>query len=59
MAEYSNDDERLAAIADFFKHYKNLILSLLISTSVIVLGAFGIKYTTDSNNAVASQSSAD
>ena len=28
MAEYSNDEERLAAIADFFKHYRNLILSL-------------------------------
>jgi len=38
MAEYSNDEERLAAIADFFKHYKNLILSLLISISVIGIG---------------------
>lgn len=55
MAEYSNDEERLAAIADFFKHYKNLILSLLISTSVIGIGAFGIKYTNDSNNAAASK----
>ena len=55
MAEYSNDEERLAAIADFFKHYKNLILSLLISISVIGIGAFGIKYTNDSNNAAASK----
>ena len=55
MAEYSNDEERLAAIADFFKHYRNLILSLLISTSLIGIGAFGIKYTNDSNNAAASK----
>ena len=31
MAEYSNDEERLLAIVDFFKHYRNLILSILIS----------------------------
>ena len=54
MAEYSNDEERLAAIVDFFKHYKNLILSVLISISFIGIGAFGIKFLNDSKNSSAS-----
>jgi predicted negative regulator of RcsB-dependent stress response len=54
MAEYSNDEERLAAIVDFFKHYKNLILSVLISISFIGIGAFGIKFSNDSKNSSAS-----
>ena len=53
MAEYSNDEERLLAIADFFKHYRNLILSILISISVIGVGVYGIKYTQDSKNSSA------
>ena len=54
MAEYSNYEERLAAIVDFFKHYKNLILSVLISISFIGIGAFGIKFSNDSKNSSAS-----
>ena len=50
MAEHSNDEERLLAIVDFFKHYKNLILSIVISISFIGIGAYGIKYTQDSKN---------
>ena len=50
MAEHSNDEERLLAIVDFFKHYRNLILSIVISISVIGIGAYGIKYTQDSKN---------
>jgi predicted negative regulator of RcsB-dependent stress response len=53
MAEYSNDEERLLAIVDFFKHYRNLILSILISISVIGVGVYGIKYTQDSKNSSA------
>lgn len=50
MAEHSNDEERLLAIVDFFKHYRNLILSIVISISFIGIGAYGIKYTQDSKN---------
>ena len=53
MAEYSNDEERLLAIVDFFKHYRNLILSIVISISVIGIGAYGIKYTQDAQNSSA------
>jgi predicted negative regulator of RcsB-dependent stress response len=53
MAEYSNDEERLLAIVDFFKHYRNLILSIVISISVIGIGAYGIKYTQDVENSSA------
>ena len=53
MAEYSNDEERLLAIVDFFKHYRNLILSILISISAIGVGVYGIKYTQDSKNSSA------
>jgi predicted negative regulator of RcsB-dependent stress response len=55
MAEYSNDEERLLAIVDFFKHYRNLILSILISISVIGVGVYGIKYTQDSKNSSAAK----
>ena len=53
MAEYSNDEERLLAIVDFFKHYRNLILSIVISISIIGIGAYGIKYTQDAQNSSA------
>ena len=53
MAEYSNDEERLLAIVDFFKHYRNLILSIVIPISVIGVGVYGIKYTQDSKNSSA------
>ena len=53
MAESSNDEERLLAIVDFFKHYRNLILSIVISISVIGIGAYGIKYTQDAQNSSA------
>ena len=48
MAEYSNDDERLLAIGDFFKHYKSLILTILISISVIGISSYSIKSFNDS-----------
>ena len=50
MAEYSNDEERLLAIVDFFKHYRNLILSVIISISLIGVGSYTIKYSQDSKN---------
>ena len=53
MAEYSNDEERLLAIVDFFKHYRNLILSVIISISVISVGSYAIKYSQDSKNSSA------
>ena len=53
MAEYSNDEERLLAIVDFFKHYRNLILSVIISVSLIGVGSYAIKYLQDSKNSSA------
>lgn len=53
MAEYSNDEERLLAIVDFFKHYRNLILSVIISISLIGVGSYTIKYSQDSKNSSA------
>ena len=53
MAEYSNDEERLLAIVDFFKHYRNLILSVIISISLIGVGSYAIKYLQDSKNSSA------
>lgn len=53
MAEYSNDEERLLAIVDFFKHYRNLILSVIISISLIGVGSYAIKYSQDTKNSAA------